>query len=394
MADKKETLHQKTSGGTYDTLYVNTTATRTFVSSSINTKLGLTNGNIDQAIARVVSDLKNTGLIHIRVTDNSGIPIAGAVITGLENTVTTGENGEVFGKIGNATSMTVTPPYADFLPKTVSLSTYVSSFSIFIVRLDRIADNTINRYSSSTTLRFSSNVASVDVCCVGGGGAGCGHISYSQNGGGGGGAIVNSYNIAVTPDTDYPLIVGSGGSYERSVGTSGGSGSSGTGDTGSGEGEKPTNAAADGGETSFMGVVAAGGKGGQPTAGGVAGAEGCGNGGYDANGEASTIVEFDDSSIAPLRYSGGGGSGYSSNANLNPPQEIPYYAGGEPNGADGAAVRYIMGREETRAAGVAGIGGGGGGMAVSPASSSTSTRTIIDGSSGGNGIVAVRIHFK
>ena len=378
MADKKETLHQKTSGGTYDTLYVNTTATRTFVSSSINTKLGLINGNIDQAVARVVSDLKNTGLIHIRVMDSIGTPIAGAVITGLENTVTTGENGEVFGKIGDATSMTVTPPYADFLPKTVSLSTYVSSFSIFIVRLDRIADNTINRYSSSTTLRFSNNVASVDVCCVGGGGAGCGYTAYSQNGGGGGGAIVNSYNITVTPDTDYPLMVGSGGLYERSVGTGGGGSAS----------------AADGGETSFMGVVAAGGKGGQPTAGGAAGAEGCGNGGHAANGEASTIAEFDDSSTVPLRYSGGGGGGYSSNANLNPPQEIPYYAGGEPNGADGATVRYIRGREETRAAGIAGIGGGGGGMACSPASSSTSVRTIIDGSSGGNGLVAVRIHFK
>ena len=378
MANKKETLHQKTSGGVYDTLYVNTTATRTFVSSSINTKLGLTNGNIDQAIARVVSDLKNTGLIHIRVTDNSGVPIVGAVITGLENTVTTGENGEVFGRIGTATSMTVTPPYADFIPKTVSLSTYVSSFNIFIVRLDRIADGTINRYNSSTTLRFSNNVASVDVCCVGGGGAGGGYTAYSQNGGGGGGAIVNSYNIVVTPDTDYPLIVGSGGLYERSVGTGGGG----------------SDSAADGGETSFMGVVAAGGKGGQATAGGAAGAEGCGNGGHVANGETSTIGEFDDPNIVSLQYSGGGGGGYSSNANFNPPQEIPYYAGGEPNGADGASVRYIMGREETRAAGIAGIGGGGGGMATSPASSSTSTRTIIDGSSGGNGIVAVRIHFK
>ena len=394
MANKKETLHQKTSSGAYDTLYVNTTATRTFVSSSINTKLGLTNGNIDQAIARVVSDLKNTGLIHIRVTDNSGTPIVGAVITGLENTVTTGENGEVFGRIGTATSMTVTPPYADFIPKTVSLSTYVSSFNIFIVRLDKIADGTINRYNSSTTLRFSNNIASVDVCCVGGGGAGGGYTAYSQNGGGGGGAIVNSYNIAVTPDTDYPLIVGSGGLYERSVGTGGGSRPSGTGDDGLGEGEKPIDAAADGGETSFMGVVAAGGKGGQPTAGGAAGAEGCGNGGHVANGEASTIGEFDDPNIVSLQYSGGGGGGYSSNANFNPPQEIPYYAGGEPNGADGAALRYIMGREETRAAGIAGIGGGGGGMAASPASSSTSTRTIIDGSSGGNGIVAVRIHFK
>lgn len=389
MADKKETLHQKTSGGTYDTLYVNTTATRAFVSSSINTKLGLTNGNIDQAVARVVSDLKNTGLIHIRVTDSIGTPIAGAVITGLENTVTTGENGEVFGRIGTATSMTVTPPYADFIPKTVSLSTYVSSFSIFIVRLDKIADNTINRYSSSTTLRFSNNVASVDVCCVGGGGAGGGYTVYSQNGGGGGGAIVNSYNIAVTPDTDYPLVVGSGGLYERHAGTGGGGGSSGT-----GESEKPIDSAADGGETSFMSVVAAGGKGGQPTAGGAAGAEGCGNGGHATNGEASTIAEFDDLSAVPLRYSGGGGGGYSSNANLNPSQEIPYYAGGEPNGADGAAVRYIRGRAETRAAGIAGIGGGGGGMATSPASSSTSVRTIIDGSSGGNGLVAVRIHFK
>lgn len=378
MANKKETLHQKTSSGAYDTLYVNTTATRTFVSSSINTKLGLTNGNIDQAIARVVSDLKNTGLIHIRVTDNSGAPIVGAVITGLENTVTTGENGEVFGRIGTATSMTVTPPYADFIPKTVSLSTYVSSFNIFIVRLDKIADGTINRYNSSTTLRFSNNIASVDVCCVGGGGAGGGYTAYSQNGGGGGGAIVNSYNIVVTPDTDYPLIVGSGGLYERSTGTGGGGSAS----------------AADGGETSFMGVVAAGGKGGQPTAGGAAGAEGCGNGGHVANGEASTIGEFDDPNTVSLQYSGGGGGGYSSNANFNPPQEIPYYAGGEPNGADGAALRYIMGREETRAAGIAGIGGGGGGMATSPASSSTTVRTIIDGSSGGNGIVAVRIHFK
>ena len=123
---------------------------------------------------------------------------------------------------------------------------------------DKIADGTINRYNSSTTLRFSNNVASVDVCCVGGGGAGGGYTAHSQNGGGGGGAIVNSYNIAVTPDTNYPLIVGSGGLYERSVGTGGGGSAS----------------AADGGETSFMGVVAAGGKGGQATAGGAAGAAG------------------------------------------------------------------------------------------------------------------------
>lgn len=386
MADKKETLHQKNSGGAYDTLYVNTTATQTFVSSSINTKLGLTNGSIDQAIAKTVVDLKNTGLIHIRVTDSGNVPIAGAVITGLQSTVTTGDNGEVFGRIGTGTFITVTAPYMDFVPKTVSLSSYVSSFDIFPVRLDRITDNAITRYTSSTTLKFSANVGSVDICCVGGGGAGCGHTSYSQNGGGGGGAIVNSYNIAVEPDTEYALVIGSGGTYARGTFSGGGGSSSDTDDD-----DKPTNSAADGGETSFMGVVAAGGKGGQPTAGGAAGAEGCGDGGYVADGgNNETITELED---GVTFYSGGGGGGYSSNVNLNPPAEIPYYAGGTPNGASGATVRYIRGQLETKAAGVAGIGGGGGGMATSPASSST-TKDIVDGSSGGDGLVAVRIHFK
>ena len=110
------------------------------------------------------------------------------------------------------------------------------------------------------------------------------------------------------------------------------------------------------------------------SAGGAAGATGCGDGGdgqYSRNGGSNTTVsEFND---GVTFYSGGGGGGGIGQQGKG--------SGGSPNGADGA---YIV-SETPYSAAVAGIGGGGGG--------SITRDVTANASAGGPGLVAIRFHF-
>lgn len=387
MANKNITLHQKNNSGIYDNLYINTVATKLSNSASLDSELEMTDGNSDSSMNKIASNLKLLGIIHIRVVYEDSSPIQGIVISGLQEDKTTDENGDVYGKIGNTNIITLTSPYVDIKDKTVDLTNiYKTPFSILSIQMEHVANLAILRYETSKSVKFSKHVEAVDVCCVGGGGAGSSTV-YDQTrqlwyggAGGGGGGVVNSFNVSVAENTDYPLVVGAGGTCLR--GTSG------------------YMNGGDGGETSFMGIVAKGGNGGTiikgsnvmppSTTGGTAGAAGCGDGGigaiqdtsdvtnaltYENNGTSNDAVsEFRDG----LKfYSGGGGGGkYVSKTTGG--------RGGSPNGARGGYTMYSSGVVHAPIKPYA--GGGGGGACMDYAGEK--------GGDGGNGLVAIRIHLK
>ena len=387
MANKNITLHQKNNSGIYDNLYINTVATKLSNSASLDSELEMTDGNSDSSMNKIASNLKLLGIIHIRVVYEDSSPIQGIVISGLQEDKTTDENGDVYGKIGNTNIITLTSPYADIKDKTVDLTNlYKTPFSILIIQMEHVANLDILRYEISKSVKFSKHVEAVDVCCVGGGGAGSSAVydktsqSWYGGAGGGGGGVVNSFNVSVAENTDYPLVVGAGGTCLRDTFgyTNGG----------------------DGGETSFMGVVAKGGNGGTrtegsnimppSTTGGTAGAAGCGDGGIGArqddaystwpltesnNGTSNNSVsEFADG----LKfYSGGGGGGkYISKTTGG--------SGGSPNGARGGYTAYTS--SVVHAPTKPNVGGGGGGACMDNVGNK--------GGDGGNGLVAIRIHLK
>lgn len=353
------TLHQKNNDGAYDNLYPRTTADHTMLTSDTGTKYGLTDGNAEQAISISMQFIQTIGVLSIYVKDPLGNPIEGAIIQGLSGSPSTNASGFVQGTLVN-NPITVKSPCADLKDKSVDTSGYVGTTRALNVTLESIGENGIVRYTSSTSVKFSAVTKTVDVCCVGGGGGGgnvasTGFYNFAgSGGGGGGGGIVNSYALSVNAYTLYPIIIGNGGGVEQT-----------------------------GGNTTFLSVIANGGEGGRGQAQGVAGLVGCGNGGNSSPGESNTTVsEFNDGKTF---YSGGGGAGKVKT------YETYGYAGGTPNGAEGACASFVYPNNIN--AKRAGIGGGGGGNAVY-VQDNQGTTIRGNASSGGSGLVAIRIHLS
>lgn len=360
MSKKHITIKELNNEGIYDTLYPNTSATQVPLSDATSQLFGQSGLNTDAALYKIIEKLSTDKKITVRVTDSNGNPVQGAKINGLLNSPTTSANGTVTG-VFVSDPLTIISPYVDIQDGTANGADYVGTINVLEVVLQAEADNTIFRYTSSTNVVFSQGVNTIDICCVGGGGAGqplettwssTQAITYN-GGGGGGGGIVNSFSVPVTANTSYSVVVGSGGLWDSSVITS----------------VDPGNK---GGDSSFMGVVAPGGNGGYKAGsakGGAAGISGCGDGGNGGRngGSNTTISEFND---GVTFYSGGGGG---SNA-----------SGGSPYGANGAT-------SNSNAGSARGYGGGGG---AKYQESWSSGRTNKYGSSGGNGLVAIRIHLK
>ena len=366
MADKNITLRQKNTSGVYDKLYTKTTATQSKLSTETAALFGDGTSDADAALAKIADTVKSIGNVQVKVVDPSGNPIQGARITGLYGTPTTASDGTAHGVL-QTNPISISSPYIDLKDQTADASGYVGSFNVLVVTLPIVGENAITRITSSKTVKFSKAVKTVDVCCVGGGGAG-GSMAFNADytnlacGGGGGGGIVNATNIAVTPLIDNSLIVGSGGNYKDGGYTGG-----------------------NGGTSSFLNIVANGGFGGigkiggtGNLAGGNSGAVGCGNGGNgEQNGDNSTVSEFNDNTTY---YSGGGGGGSAS-------QHGSAKTGGSPNGANGA--RFTLAATNAKGPG----GGGGGAFGYRPDAGSSSTGYSAKGSSGGPGLVAIRFHF-
>lgn len=365
---KNITLKQLNKSSTYDELYPAGAIDYTMLTETTSAAYGVENGSVKDALNGLYQYIHSSDVVKIKVVDASNNPLSNISINGIVGTPQTDTDGMVKG-VANGNSVTLVSPYADTVKtKTVDVSKYKNTTRVLTVTMDSVADGAIVRYTSSQNVMFSSRVENIDVCCVGGGGAGGRGINSSSSvamvgAGGGGGGITNSFSVPVNTNTNYSIVVGSGGTYTGSTNSNAGSSSS------------------------FNNSIIANGGGGTTREGagsniivrrGVEGSTGSGNGGGPggAGGANTTISEFND---GVTFYSGGGG-GCVTGYNITNPKNN----GGAPNGAYGAFIDRSLHRSEN--AGVAGIGGGGG------AGGDTVFGGI--GSSGGPGLVAIKIHLK
>ena len=364
---KNITLKQLNESSTYDELYPAGAVDYTMLTETTSAAYGVENGSVKDALNGLYQYIHSSNVVKIKVVDSSNNPLPNITANGITGSPQSGTDGVIKG-VANSNSVTLVSPYVDTIrTKTVDVSKYKNTTRTLIVTMDSVADGAIVRYTNSQNVMFSNRVANVDVCCVGGGGAGGRGDNASASmgtlgAGGGGGGITNSFSVSVNVGTYYSIIVGSGGAY--------------------------TGGRNDGSNSSFGGLVTAnGGKGvtfnnttsGLMVSGGAAGSTGAGNGGSEgsAGGANTTVSEFNDGITF---YSGGGGGGvrlYSGGvASTN---------GGAPNGASGAYVNMTDHRVVKNAT-TAGIGGGGGAGGDQIAGGV--------GSSGGPGLVAIKIHLK
>ena len=360
---KNITLKQLNELSTYDELYPAGAIDYTMLTETTSVAYGVENGTVKDALTGLYQYIHDLDVVKIKVVDVNNNPLPNIAANGIIGSPQSGVDGVIKG-VASSNSVTLVSPYVDTIKtKTVDVSKYKNTTRTLIVTMDSVADGTIVRYTSSQNVMFSNRVANIDVCCVGGGGAGGRGANASASmgtlgAGGGGGGITNSFSVLVNVGTYYSIIVGSGGAY--------------------------TGGRNDGSNSSFGGlVIANGGKGvtfsSTMVSGGAAGSTGAGNGGSEnsAGGANTTLSEFND---GVTFYSGGGGGGvrlYSGGvASTN---------GGAPNGASGAYVNmanYVVVKNATTA-GIGGGGGAGGDQIVGGV-----------GSSGGPGLVAIRIHLK
>ena len=153
-------------------------------------------------------------------------------------------------------------------------------------------------------------------------------------------------------------------------------------------GEQKANPGGQGGSTTFLSVTATGGGGATSTS-GVGTSSNGGNGG---SGNA-TGTEFNDGSTY---YSGGGANAGSPVYAQGRPTIISGPVGGSPYGGYGGYTDGSGSSDRGVAGGNGlGAGGGGGGGNANPSGSSSSVFDYTaKGSSGGPGLVAIRIHLK
>ena len=221
--------------------------------------------------------------------------------------------------------------YVDSLPATITTpdlgyldvgnaSVEVGTSENLVIPVEVVIPAVSNKYvkiQSSQKVKFSRGVSTVDVCIVGGGGGGGAETTRGRGGGGGGGYVTNAKGVSITPNQEYDIVIGAGGSGGKRDGAS----------------------ATDGGASSAFGHTANGGKKGLGGTGGAGNGKG-GNAGR--NGSNATVYEFDESGRGLAGGGGGGGAEYGKD-----------HPGGQPCGGTGVNDGGKSGK-------VPGGGGGGG----------------------------------
>ena len=380
--------YKGTTGQSYTDLNPKTKAINTMISPSIaREKFNQQAISLDESMRLIGNAIISLRVLTVVVKDQQGYPIQGATVKGLAGNPVTNASGVASGLIKEYT-LTIVPPYIDLQTKTVDVSS-VTDISINVV-LEKYAENTILRFTNSTSVQFSNKVKNIDVCCVGGGGGGSGgygHTAGSSGGsswiadvwqgkGGGGGNIVTSTGVEVVSDTAYSLTIGSGGAGSAPLVYSADSYL-----------EQRANPAGTGGTTSFRGISATGGTGGSTTVGTST------NGGNGGSGNA-TGTEFNDGSTY---YSGGGANGGTPVISMGKIVSGPI--GGTPYGGYGGYTANPSGSgSEFGVAGSAGLGAGGGGGGGNADLTNYGNATnypirMTNGGNGASGLVAIKLHY-
>lgn len=216
-------------------------------------------------------------------------------------------------------------------------------------------------FTSSGIFTVPDGVRSIDIFCVGGGGAGCNLSDNLQNGGGGGGYTATKKGYAVTPGQTYAVTIGGQG------------GTTSFGNVLSAEGGKTPTALSTGGNGGSGGGAALlssltkyswGNQGGSDGSDGLKGYGGSSGGsssemGTPGKGQGTTTRAFGDAS-GTVYAGGGGGASFGDTANG--------YAQGGFGGGGAGGYGYRDSGTTYRYGGVAGSantgGGGGGGYSV------------------------------
>lgn len=277
-------------------------------------------------------------------------------LTGLTAATTTTVYCEVTNKAGTVTSRVATLTVRDWKP------TY--SYTGNAQLIDDGNYNWRIKFLTSGTLRFTylGNASTIDVFCVGGGGAGTYAMSDHGGGGGAGGYTQTSTGFSVSLNTAISIIIGAGGiNPSNNSGATGGTSSFGAITAAGGQSRKVNttncgNGGSGAGQLGYYDVSGNSCKGGSD--GGNAAVVASGSG----YGQGNTTREFGEAS--GTLYSGGG-SGANRGGGTT---VIAGGAGGGGNGGPGTAGGTNTG------------GGGGGAVAES------------GGGAGGSGIVVIRNH--
>ena len=332
---------------------------------------------VDDAFAGIAGQLKliksDMAAITLTVQDTNGKPIPEVLVQGILSesgqAVYTNANGVVTGYIGEGAQVIKVSGYAD-------LEDYSETVTVVkgttINKTIKLTTRNFLKITSSRSIKFSGNVSKVDISVVGAGGGGQGGQGTSSEirsgSGGWSGSVSNKTGIAVAPNVEYHAIVGAGGDPGSAYG---------------GDGIK-------GGDSKFMDVVAPGGSGGSTqnngtgSAKGGLGKESHGNGNSGQNSSAQTFKSFSEMESGP----GGGGGGA---VHIDGFGGAPSGGkGGEKNGANGGDISNNgYGLKPVPAKDNSGAGGGGG-----PAASWNGSYGSEQGSKGGSGCVAIRMHLK
>lgn len=252
---------------------------------------------------------------------------------------------EIFGVIGNGVTPAIVYEYSG--SSAVSYTAEQDSDGNYFIgwTLKLLTSGTLNIKHTETPI--------IDAYLVGGGGGGG---SGNGSGGGGGGYVTTELGADVKVETNYEVIVGSGGA-------GGGSAIGGTGKTGG-----------TGGTTSAFGLSANGGKGGcfggfygGDCYGGDGGSGGGGGGNGGKGGTGSGVT----TTILGTLYSGGGGGAVKDDGS--------YKHSGGSGGSDGS-----NGSSNDSQGGTPGSGGaGGGGRGAAPAASAANGIANTGGGGGG-----------
>lgn len=320
---------------------------------------------IDGAFRGIGAQLKliqaNVANITVTVQTANGNPISDVLVGGIVSesgeSVYTNASGKASGLIAEGNTQISVKGYADIQDYSEILTVNKGT-----TLTHTIAVQTVNyiKLTRSKSVKFSGNVATVDVALGGGGASGDRAAKNIGGTGGGMGQVNTKTGITVSPNTTYPAVVGAGGAaLPSAINTSSGAvGNS-------------------GGASSFLDVTASGGS---PGVGGLGGRypNATTTGGAD-NGTASLYASFTETFL----YGGDGGGGqYLADGSG--------YNGAAP-GSPGGGKSVTMG-DLSQNNGKKGLGGGGAGGASGQLDSGGFNYYVTG--AGGSGCVTFRMHLK
>lgn len=319
------------------------------------------NRTVDDAFVGIMGKIslimENVATMTLTVEDQSGTPMQNVYVDGIFNetgdALSTDQNGQISGYVSEGNTTLSVSGYADIVDFSEQFEVVKGQSYTHTIQL---TTRNFIKITSSKNVKFSGNVEQVDVTCVGGGGGAIATVANNSANGGAGGYCVVQEDVNFSPNVLYSAIIGSGGT-----------------------GASFRHSASGGGQTSFLGISANGGAGGQYDV--EAPAIGNGNGAY------ATKVGFSDYALHPAEE--GTVQGFSSFS------DTVLYGGGGLGGwvAEGDGYDVLVkakgagyGAKVEAGNGTNGYGGGGG--------ASTADTGDSRGGNGGSGCIAIRMHLK